>query len=213
MMSTENKSIHTTERVDGEPSTPTRHTKHTSRARRRLRATTDLVIFAMLGALTFALKMALAGIPNIEPVSLLIIVYTAVYRFRALIPIYIYVFLEGLVFGFTNYWIGYLYIWAVLWLITMLLPRRIWSASGRTAVLAAVAISTVSAIFGLLFGALFAPAHAIVFGFKSWGEVLSWIAAGLVFDISHTVGNFAIGLAAIPLVRLIRRLEAARTFK
>ena len=38
----------------------------------------EMVLFGMLGALTFAAKYAMSALPNIEPVSLFIMVFAAV---------------------------------------------------------------------------------------------------------------------------------------
>ena len=177
-----------------------------------MKAIVDLVIFSMLAAIMFTLKVVLAGIPNIEPVSLLIIVYTAVYRFRALIPIYIYVILEGLLFGFSVYWVGYLYVWAILWGVIMLIPRRVFDASGRRAVILGACLALISGAFGLAFGTLFAPSQIAIYGL-SFDAMLAWIAAGLPYDLLHACGNFAFAAAALPLIRLIKKLESQRTFK
>ena len=77
----------------------------------------------MFGAMMFALKIAMSALPNIHPLGLIIMLLTVVYRTKALIPIYIYVFLEG-IFYFGVWWFPYLYIWTVLWGITMLLPKN-----------------------------------------------------------------------------------------
>ena len=51
----------------------------------------ELVLLALLGALLLVTKLALAWLPNIEPVSLLVLVYTAVLGWKALAPVYVYV--------------------------------------------------------------------------------------------------------------------------
>ena len=71
-------------------------------------------MFGILGALTFALKFAMAGLPNIEPVSLLMMVFGAVFGLKALYPCYVYVTMEILTFGIGTWNINYLYVWAVL---------------------------------------------------------------------------------------------------
>ena len=81
----------------------------------------EMAIFAMLGALMFVSKIIMEVLPNIHILGLLIIVYTLTYRVRALIPIYIYVLLNGLIAGFSLWWVPYLYIWTLLWGATMLL--------------------------------------------------------------------------------------------
>ena len=101
-------------------------------------------MLALLGAVLFVAKMAMAWLPNIEPVSLLVMVYTVVFGRRALYPIYIYVALECMVWGF-NYWtVSYLYVWAVLALLAWLL-RGMESGVGW---------AVLSGAFGLCFGAL-----------------------------------------------------------
>ena len=59
----------------------------------------ELVLLALLGALLLVTKLALAWLPNIEPVSLLVLVYTAVLGWKALAPVYVYVMMEILIWG------------------------------------------------------------------------------------------------------------------
>ena len=84
----------------------------------------ELCVFAMLGALMFASKLIMEVLPNIHILGLLIVVYTIAFRAKALIPIYIWIMLNGLLAGFATWWIPYLYVWAVLWGMTMLLPKK-----------------------------------------------------------------------------------------
>ena len=86
--------------------------------------TFEIVILGMLGAIACVCQVALSFLPNIEVVSILFIVYTKVFGKKALFPIYVFVLLEGIFWGFGSWWIMYLYIWAVLWGITMLCRRN-----------------------------------------------------------------------------------------
>ncbi len=70
----------------------------------------------------------------------------------------------------------------------------------------AIVFPIVSGLYGLLFGLLYAPAQAIMLGYNLQ-ETLAWIAAGLYFDISHTVGNLVLGFLIYPLVKLLTRLS------
>ena len=79
----------------------------------------------MLGTVMFCSKIIMEALPNIHLLGMLTMVYTVVFRAKALIPIYLYVFLNGLYAGFAVWWIPYLYIWTILWGVTMLIPRRI----------------------------------------------------------------------------------------
>ena len=46
----------------------------------------EVAVLGLLGAVLFGSKAALAWLPNVEPVSLLVIVYTVVLGWRALFP-------------------------------------------------------------------------------------------------------------------------------
>ena len=159
-----------------------------------------MAVFSMLGALMFCSKVIMDALPNIHLLGMFIMVYTLVYRVKALIPIYIFIFMTGLYGGFGLWWIPYLYVWAILWGVTMLLPRRMPHA------VAMVIYPAVCCLHGLLYGVLYAPAQALLFGLDFQG-MLAWIAAGLPFDVMHGIGNLFAGLLILPLSSLLFRLE------
>lgn len=155
----------------------------------------NLVVLGLLGALMFVAKMAMAPLPNIEPVSLLVVVYTVVFGIRALYPIYIYVALECLIWGINLWTINYLYVWAVLAILAWFL-REMDSALGW---------AIVSGGFGLCFGALCAVAYLFVGG---WQFALTWWISGIPFDALHCAGNFAMALVLFkPCRKLLRHLD------
>jgi energy-coupling factor transport system substrate-specific component len=63
----------------------------------------------------------------------------------------------------------------------------------------------VCGLHGFAFGALYAPAQALMFGFD-FKQMLVWISAGLPFDAIHGVANICAGLLVVPLVELLRTL-------
>ena len=160
----------------------------------------EICIFAMLAALMFVSKKAMEALPNIHLVGMLTIVYTLCYRVKALIPIYVYVFLDGLFAGFSPWWIPYLYIWTLLWGAAMLVPRR------TPRIVKAVILPLLCALHGLFFGVLYAPVQAILFQL-TFEEMLVWIAAGASFDIIHAIGNLCVGLLILPMSELLMRLS------
>ena len=89
----------------------------------------ELVLFAMLGAIMFASKIIMELLPNIHLIGMFIVSFTVVFRWKALYPIYIFVIITGLYNGFATWWIPYLYIWSILWAITMLIPKNIPKSS------------------------------------------------------------------------------------
>ncbi len=163
------------------------------------KAIRDMILFAMFAALIFASQIVFSPLPNIHPVAMLIMVLTIVYRGRALIPIYLYLFLLGLYDGFAQWWYPYLYIWLFLWGLTMLIPKNI---SEKKAV---IVYPLVCAISGLTFGSLYAPAQALMYGYD-FKTTLIWIFYGLPFDAIHAVGNLAMGTLVYPLVKLIKKI-------
>ena len=159
----------------------------------------EICLFGILAALMFVSKIVMEGLPNIHLLGMLTVVYTIVFRAKALIPIYVYVLMNGLFAGFDVWWIPYLYIWTILWGVTMLLPRNMPKA------VACVVYPVVCALHGLFFGVLYAPVQALLYGF-TFEQTLTWIAAGFAFDILHTIGNFVVGLLIYPVSQALSRL-------
>ena len=161
-----------------------------------------LIIFPMFAAIQFCSKQLLEPLPNVELVSTLTMVYTLVYRKWALIPIYLYAFLQGIFWGFPLWWVPYLYVWTVLWGVTMLLPKELPPRWGVPV------YAGVCALFGMVYGTLWAPFHVIAFMGGDWSKMLPWIVAGLPWDLTHALGNLALGTLIVPLTRLLHSLEA-----
>lgn len=158
-----------------------------------------MILFGILGALTFAMKVAMAGLPNIEPVSLSILIYGAVFGLKALYPAYVYVVMEILYFGLGTWNFCYLYIWAILavaaWLLRSMQGSLGWAM--------------LSGAFGLLFGALCGIVDIFIGGFAY--AAAKW-ASGIPFDIAHGAGNFFIALVLFkPLRQLVERLYVRMT--
>ena len=162
-----------------------------------------MVLFSMLGALMFCSKIIMEALPNIHLLGMFTITFTVVFRKKALIPIYIYVLLNGLFTGFSAWWVPYLYIWTLLWALTMLLPRRMPTP------VAAVVYPLLCGLHGFAYGTLYAPAQALMVG-MNLQQTLAWIVSGLPFDLIHGLGNLAAGLLVLPLSRLLQRLVRRR---
>ena len=153
-----------------------------------------MVLFGILGALTFAAKVAMAALPNIEPVSLFVMLFAAVFGWKALYPVYLYVTMEILFYGIQVWNIYYLYVWLVL-LVAAVLLRKMESP---------IFWAILSAFFGLMFGALCAIADVFIGG---PGYAISKWTMGVYFDLLHCGGNFAMTLVLFkPLRKLTERL-------
>ena len=162
--------------------------------------TRELAIFAMLGAVMYVSKVIMEWIPNVHLLGTLTMAYTLVYRKKALYPIYVYVFLNGALAGFNTWWIPYLYIWTILWAVTMLLPKKMPSK------IAPFVYMIVCALHGFGFGILYAPAQAVLFGLN-FEQTLAWIASGFPFDVIHGISNFFCGMLIVPIASVLKMLE------
>lgn len=160
----------------------------------------EITVFGMLGGVMYASKIIMELIPNVHLLGVLTIAYTVVYRKKALYPIYTYVLLNGIFCGFAAWWIPYLYLWTVLWGAVMLLPKRIPNKIRPFVYMA------VCAAHGFLFGTLYAPAQAILYGLSFQG-MIAWIIAGLPWDFIHGVSNFFCGILIVPIVMVLRIAE------
>ena len=154
----------------------------------------EVALFGMLGGLMFAGKVAMMALPNIEPVSLLVMLYAVVFGRKALYPIYVYVVLEFMLHGIHLWSVNYLYIWLIL-------AGAAWWMRGMTQPLG---WALLSGAFGLLFGAMCAPVYLAVGGPM---YALTWWISGIPFDLIHAGGNFAIALGVfVPLRRCLEEL-------
>jgi len=159
-----------------------------------------MVLFAILGAMTFAAKYVMSFLPNIEPTSLMVMLFAAVFGKKWVYPTYLYVAMEILFYGINLWSINYLYIWAVLAWVALLL-KDMDSPLGW---------AMVSGIFGLLFGVLCGIVDVFIGGFSY--AVTKWIS-GIPFDIAHCAGNFFIALVMFRPLRKLLEQQYRRMMK
>lgn len=162
--------------------------------------TREVAVFAMLGAIMYASKMLMEIAPNVHLIGTFVIAFTLVYGKKALYPIYVFVLLTGVYAGFAAWWVPYLYLWTILWGVTMLLPKNMPKK------IKPFVYMTVCALHGFLYGILYAPAQAFFFGLNLEGTI-AWIMAGLPWDFVHGVSNFFCGMLILPIVRALRIAE------
>ena len=141
----------------------------------------------------------MSGLPNIEPVSLMVMLFAVVFGWKALYPVCLYVLLEVLLYGISFWNLNYLYIWTVLAVVAIAmrkLQNPLWWAA-------------LSGLFGLAFGLLCSPVYMVIGGFD-YG--IRWWLAGIPFDVTHAIGNFVIALMLfVPLRKLLTKLYRKTT--
>lgn len=141
----------------------------------------ELCLMALMGALMFALQVALAPIGNVHVTAILIILSAVFFSWRAFYPVAVFVLLEVLVWGLGMWVISYVYAWPLLTLIAVLMRRN------DSALIWAV----VAAIHGLSFGALCAIPYFFIGGAQM---AFSYWLSGIPFDLVHCGGNFVLTL-------------------
>ena len=70
----------------------------------------ELITLALLAALMFATQVALATLPNIHLVAVIVILSAMLFGWKALYSVYVFVLLEGLLYGFSDWFVCYLYV-------------------------------------------------------------------------------------------------------
>lgn len=156
----------------------------------------EMTTIAAMTAVMEAAKIALSFLQNIELVSLLIILYTLYFGLkRTMASIYIFDGIETLIWGIGTWVISYLYVWAILALLTYLLRKN-------TSKWPFIVLST---LFGLCFGALCALTTVVIGGPKM---ALSWWITGIPYDLVHGAGNFIVSfLLFAPLTKAIVKIQ------
>lgn len=154
----------------------------------------EMCFLALMGALMLASQVAMAALPNIHIVALLIIITALCFSWRALFSVAVFVLLEGLIYGFGIWWISYLYAWPLLVPIVILLRKNT----------SALFWAVIAGAHGLLFGAMTAIPYLFIGG---WQAAVSYWISGIPFDLLHCAGNFVVTLVLLnPLLKLTRKL-------
>ena len=172
-----------------------------------------LVQLAAISAVLVASKELMNSLPNIHPVSLILILCTRAYGWQAMYAAVVFIVSQALLHGFGIWFFSYLYIWPLLVGLVMLFRRN----DGR------LFWALFAGSFGLLFGALCAVPYLFIGSFGETGgaagaigntggigAALAYWVAGIPFDLLHGTGNFVLTLAAMkPLERLLARLNGS----
>lgn len=148
----------------------------------------------------YASKIIMELVPNVHLLGVFTVAFTVVYRKKALYPIYTYVILNGIFCGFAAWWIPHLYLWTILWGAVMLLPERMPKK------IRPVVYMAVCSAHGFLYGTLYAPAQAVIYGLSFKG-MIAWIIAGLPWDCIHGISNFLCGVLIMPITSALRLAE------
>ena len=168
---------------------------NTADSPKKIFTVTDIVTVGVMAALLEVVKVTLQSIPNVELVTLLIIVFTLYLGPKSLIAVWGFVGMECAVYGLGLWTIMYIYVWPILVLLTYALRK---SKSQWPFV-------TLASMFGLFFGAMCSIPYFFMGGPAT---ALAWWVAGIPFDILHGITNF-VGAAILftPLTKALQRIR------
>ncbi len=136
----------------------------------------ETILLTLLGVLMYVSQVIMATIPNIELVSLLIILTARKFGYKSLLSVYVFVGCEILTYGISLWVVNYIYVWAILCLIVCLVRKidSVWL------------YIMISGLFGIAFGTLCSIPNFFIGGI---GYGISYIISGLGFDLAHCIGN------------------------
>lgn len=147
----------------------------------------DITVIGVLVATLEVAKISLSFLPNVELVSLFIILYTLYFKRKIIYVIVIFVLMEGFLYGFSIWWVSYLYIWYLLAGLTYLFRRQ----------QSAFCYAMIGSLYGFSFGALLTPVTFLFQLFQTNFEqslsfTFTWWIAGIPWDITHGISNFVV---------------------
>ncbi len=156
----------------------------------------EIAELSLICALMVAGKESLRVIPNVHPVTLLLLLATILYGAKALYPAFGFALLEIALYGAGIWNLMYLYVWPLA--VLAALPfrketsRALWAA--------------IAGLHGLIFGALCAIPYFFIGG---WRMAVSWWISGIPYDVIHCVSNAVLAFVLLPPLRkLVERLHA-----
>lgn len=169
-----------------------------------VRTTSYIAKVAVMAALFVALKFALSFIPNVEIVTLLIMVFSSAFGMIYTLPAtLVFSSIEVLIYGVHSWVILYFVYWPLLAIISSILLKR------KNVIIAII----VALIMSILFGVLSACSDTILcIGSLSSMQLRDYFIAyylrGLYFDLIHVVSNVIIvGILYLPLIEVCKKID------
>ncbi len=160
----------------------------------------DIATIGMMAAILEGVKFALQSIPNVELVTLLIILFTLYLGPKTLVAVWAFVGLECVVYGLGLWTIMYVYIWPVLVALTLLIGKLFGTKSQWPFVI-------LSLMFGLFFGAFCAIPYFFIGGINM---AVTWWISGIPYDILHGISNGILcAILFTPLNRALSKIKIA----
>jgi len=151
-------------------------------------------MIALLSAIMYVSQVVLSFIPNVNVITLLFVLYIYLVGYRkTTVILVVFTFLMGITYGYGFWLLGYLWIYSILLIVTVII-KKLYGAHSLT-------LSVLGGLFGFLFGFLFAVHNHFFLGI----DIVPYYINGLWFDVIHACSNFiAISLLFTPLYKNIK---------
>ena len=72
--------------------------------------------------------------------------------------------------------------------------------------LAPIVYIIVCGLHGFLYGVIYAPSQALLFGLDFKG-MIAWIVSGFPFDIIHGISNLCLGVLIVPIAVVLKKTQ------
>lgn len=156
----------------------------------------DVALLGMLAA-TLVVGKEVLVIPNVEIVTLLIILYTLQFGRKTVYAVLAFVVLECFFWGIGIWTIMYLYTWPILFILTYSFRKidSVWFWS------------ILAGIFGMMFGVFTSFVYLVTGGFQT---AFIWWIGGIPWDMVHGVSNLIlVRILYKPLKKMLNKLSAS----
>lgn len=165
-----------------------------------------LVLIALFGAFLNAFKFFLMYIPNVEIITLLIVVFTYVFGLGIGIgATIVFCVMEGLLWGFDPTWlISYFIHWPTIALVAFFIKK----GGLKNPIIIALIISVVTALFGFQSTFIYMLTGGALKSTNFFSRYLTFYAAGIKFYLVHILSSFISIVAGFtPIVNILVKLK------
>lgn len=156
--------------------------------------TRDITLIGILSAILLIGKIVFDFIPNVEIVSLLLMLFGITYGKKSIYISIVFCLCNGLMYGFGSWLLVYFIVYGGLTLVSYSLRRPLKESLIMRVVF--------MALFGLTFGLWFAIEWGIMYGV---GAGVVYYLNGVTFDLIHMIGNAVVTLLlSTPILKILR---------
>ncbi len=178
---------------------------NSGRKNRLLSVTKRLVLIGMLSASITSGKLALAIVPNVEIVTLLIMAYTIVFGLRISLPTtLIFVTTEMLIYGVNTWVLSYYIHWCMIAVVTAIVYAVFKDKSYIPYIITATLLTAMFGVLSSFFDTIF---YANSSWSYFWSSFTIMYLRGVSFYVTHIVSNtIVVAIGLFPLVSVMKKL-------